>query len=227
MSHAVAIVQSSYIPWKGYFDLMNRADEFILFDDVQFTKRDWRSRNQIKTPEGLKWLSIPCRVSGRREQLIKDTTIGDTTWGKKHWQTLARTYAKAPFFRDYRDALEDLFVRPETHLSQINYRFIRYICDILEITTSLTWSMDYPVTGRKTADENNITWQNEILVAGGTDTSGIQQKGKNGAHRPGTISDCQTPDISVSDINARRNSSAAALTVFNHYYHNTLDMYSF
>ena len=80
MAHkCVAIVQSSYIPWKGYFDLIRAADEFILLDDVQFTKRDWRSRNRIKTKDGLSWLTIPVQTSGRYQQRIMDTTIADPT----------------------------------------------------------------------------------------------------------------------------------------------------
>ena len=55
----VAILQSNYIPWKGYFDLISYVDEFIIYDDMQFTTRDWRNRNKIKTPQGLYWLSIP------------------------------------------------------------------------------------------------------------------------------------------------------------------------
>ena len=60
----VAIVQSSYIPWKGFFDLIQSVDEFMLFDDAQYTRRDWRNRNVIKTKEGPAWLTIPVRATG-------------------------------------------------------------------------------------------------------------------------------------------------------------------
>ena len=76
----MAIVQSNYIPWKGYFDLINMVDEFILYDDAQFTKRDWRSRNRIKTPNGPIWLSIPIEVKGKYTQAIKDTRVSDSQW---------------------------------------------------------------------------------------------------------------------------------------------------
>ena len=81
----VAIVQSNYIPWKGYFDLINLVDEFILFDDMQYTRRDWRNRNLIKTSDGPKWLTIPVAVKGNYFQKIKDTTISDPVWARKHW----------------------------------------------------------------------------------------------------------------------------------------------
>jgi len=76
----IAIVQSCYIPWKGYFDLIRRVDEFILYDDAQYTKRDWRNRNRIKTPNGPAWLSIPVDVKGKYLQAIKDTRVSDPDW---------------------------------------------------------------------------------------------------------------------------------------------------
>jgi hypothetical protein len=107
MAHkCVAIVQSSYIPWKGYFDLIRAADEFILLDDVQFTKRDWRSRNRIKTKDGLYWLTIPVQTSGRYQQRIMDTTIADPTWSERHWQTIQRpTHARRSSMRTRRSCV--------------------------------------------------------------------------------------------------------------------------
>ncbi len=76
MGKKVAIVQSNYIPWKGYFDLIRSVDEFILYDDAQYTARDWRNRNKIKTSRGTEWLTIPVKTKGKRFQAIKDTSIG-------------------------------------------------------------------------------------------------------------------------------------------------------
>jgi hypothetical protein len=73
----IAIVQSNYIPWKGYFDLMRSVDEFVLFDDVQYTRRDWRNRNRIKTPRGPAWLTIPVNTGGHYLSPIKDITVSD------------------------------------------------------------------------------------------------------------------------------------------------------
>ena len=77
MRKTVAILQSNYIPWKGYFDLINRCDVFVLYDDMQYTKRDWRNRNLIKTPQGLRWLTIPVSVKGKFFQSIKDVKVSD------------------------------------------------------------------------------------------------------------------------------------------------------
>ena len=147
----VAIVQSNYIPWRGYFDLMNLVDEFILFDDMQYTRRDWRNRNLIKSPAGLKWLTIPVQVKGKYFQPIKDTVVNNGTWNRQHWQTIIHCYAKANFFADYKEWLEELYLGvTEKHLSLINYRFLKAICDLLGIGTAIKWSMDYKLAGDKT-----------------------------------------------------------------------------
>ena len=140
----VAILQSSYIPWKGYFDLMGQVDEFILYDDAQFTKRDWRNRNQIKTKDGVLWLTIPVHVKGLFTQAIKDVEISDASWGDKHFKTIAAAYARAPYFREYRDMLEELYRGSRSlRLSEANRRFIDAFAGLLGIRTKVSWSMDY------------------------------------------------------------------------------------
>jgi len=140
----VAIVQSSYIPWKGYFDLIRAVDEFILLDDVQFTRRDWRSRNRIKTKDGLAWLTIPVASKGRYEQHICDTVIASPEWGPRHWRTLCGAYARTDSFTRYAPAFEAIYQSlPSDHLSMVNRTFIEAICGALGITTPIRWSTDY------------------------------------------------------------------------------------
>src|SRR4051812_2865895 len=109
MNKTVAIVQSNYIPWKGYFDLIGLADEFILLDDAQYTRRDWRNRNIIKTPAGPRWLSIPVAVHGRYHQRIDQTVISDPEWSARHWQTIAHNYPRARCFDEIAPRLESLY----------------------------------------------------------------------------------------------------------------------
>jgi hypothetical protein len=146
----VVIVQSNYIPWKGYFDLINMADEFILYDDVQYTRRDWRNRNLIKTPQGPQWLTVPVEVKGKYFQKIRDTRISEPGWARKHWATLVQNYGKTPYFAPYREVLEPLYLdNQDAFLSDLNRRFIEAICGILDIRTRISWSSDYPlVDGR-------------------------------------------------------------------------------
>ena len=141
----LAVVQSSYIPWKGYFDLIRAADEFVLLDDVQFSRGDWRNRNRIKTPAGAAWLTIPVRTSGRFPQLIQDTLVTDGRWADKHWHALQANYARTPFFAAYAPAIESLYREEAARLSEVNYRFITAICGMLGISTPITWSTAYRV----------------------------------------------------------------------------------
>ena len=147
MSRRVGIIQSNYIPWKGYFDFINMVDDFVLFDDAQYTKRDWRNRNRIKTRHGPQWLTIPVSVSGKRRQKIQDTEIDDRSWARRHWKTLCQHYAGAKHFGHFKASLQELYLGCEdTRLSEINYRFITAVNTILSINTRLWWSRDFPST---------------------------------------------------------------------------------
>lgn len=147
----ILITQSNYIPWKGYFDAIQLVDEVILYDDVQYTKRDWRNRNQIKTPQGVQWLSIPLKVKGRYFQAIKDTKINNSKWKEKHWKTLKANYSMASFFKEYQDIIEDLYLDcKEEYLSLINYRFLEGINKILGIKTPMRFSSDFELVEGKT-----------------------------------------------------------------------------
>jgi hypothetical protein len=143
----VAVIQSNYIPWKGYFDFIRRVDEFVLFDDVQYTRRDWRNRNRIKTPQGVQWLTIPVKVTGKYFQKIQDTEIDDPGWAENHWKTLCHAYARARCFGELRATFEELYLGcRETLLSEVNRRFLTAVNAILEIETRLSWSREYPAS---------------------------------------------------------------------------------
>jgi hypothetical protein len=149
----VAILQSNYIPWKGYFDLINLVDEFIFYDEMQYTKSDWRNRNKIKTPKGLVWLSIPVYNKNyiHNCQQIKDTLISNPSWAKQHWAIILQNYKTTPFFNEYKEVIENLyFEKDEKYLCDINYKFIRTINNILGINTKLTFSTDYKLIEGKT-----------------------------------------------------------------------------
>ena len=161
----IAIVQSNYIPWKGYFDLINSVDEFVLFDDVQYTRRDWRNRNRIKTATGLAWLSIPVSSKGHFDAPIKEIRVDDRTWSARHWRTIKASYARASHFRLYSAALENLYLGCDaSHLSAINHRFLSGICEILGIGTKLSWSWEYEIIAGKTERLVSICRQADASV---------------------------------------------------------------
>lgn len=145
----VAILQSNYIPWKGYFDMIAAVDEFIIYDDMQYTKNDWRNRNRIKTPKGLEWLTVPAGQDISR--LIKEVELPDFRWQIKHWKTLVANYSKSPYFDDIAEWLEPLYLtRQHNNLSSLNCQLIRSICNYLKIETKISHSWDYTLAEGKT-----------------------------------------------------------------------------
>ena len=148
----VAILQSSYIPWKGYFDVINSVDELILYDDAQYTRRDWRNRNRIKTSQGTAWLTIPVQVKGRFEQLIREVEVADPLWAFRHWRSIQVHYARARCFAEVAPTLCRIYelASDEQLLTQINELFLRGICKLLGIETLMTRSMDYELRGDRT-----------------------------------------------------------------------------
>jgi len=138
----VAIVQSSYIPWRGYFDLIRAADLFVLLDDVQFTKRDWRSRNCIKTANGVSWLSVPALTKGRRFQRILETEVANREWAATHWESIRHAYGKAPFFDAYNVPLSEAYREAAklSRLSDVNTLLLRRLSELLGIGTPLVFS---------------------------------------------------------------------------------------
>jgi len=163
----VAILQSNYIPWKGYFDLIDTVDEFVLYDDMQYTRRDWRNRNQIKTPQGVQWLSVPVKVKGKYHQTIRETEIDGDEWAAQHWKTLQQNYLRAPHFSVYASELKALYLeRSYTHLSGLNRTLLEWVNAQLGISTPLSSSSDYRLEGDRTERLLNICLQggaNEYL----------------------------------------------------------------
>jgi hypothetical protein len=146
----ILITQSNYIPWKGYFDGINMVDEFVIYDDMQYTRRDWRNRNQIKTPQGLQWLTIPVDVKGKYFQKIKDTKISDKNWAKEHWKTISFNYTKSSHFKEFKEPFEKLYLTIDhDYLSEVNFAFIRVICDLLNIKTEFKCSSEFELKEEK------------------------------------------------------------------------------
>jgi hypothetical protein len=120
------------------------VDECILYDDMQYTRRDWRNRNQIKTPLGEQWLTVPVMVKGKYHQKIRETQINGTDWAAEHWKALVQNYRRAPHFAEIALWLEPLYLNDTfTHISHLNRRFIEAISTYVGIKTIITNSWDY------------------------------------------------------------------------------------
>ena len=143
----IAINQSNYISWRGYFDMIKSVDLYILYDDVQYTRRDWRNRNKIKTPHGPKWLTVPVSVRGKYHQKIKDTCVSDNNWNTKHLKTIKGCYSKSECYKDVFPFIEELYMTANYEtISEINYHFISGICNYLDIDTQIVFSSIYDLS---------------------------------------------------------------------------------
>ena len=145
----IAVIQSNYIPWKGYFDIINDVDTFIFYDDVQFTKNTWRNRNKIKSVNGTNWISIP--VGSDLKRLICEVVMTDSKWQEKHWKTIEQFYNKTPFYDLYKDFFKEFYLNKIwTSLSELNQQMIKGISkDILGISTKFEDSRSYNAQGHK------------------------------------------------------------------------------
>lgn len=147
MATRVAVLQSNYLPWKGYFDLIHDVDLFVFYDDVQYTKNDWRNRNRIKTPRGLEWLTIP--VHGGRRSICEVEAL-HADWRARHWGQIRANYRRAEFFELFRPFCERFYQNgTERRLSVINQALITTIArEFLGIRTAFADSRDYRLSGR-------------------------------------------------------------------------------
>lgn len=143
------IIQSSYIPWRGYFDFIHDCDVFVFHDDIPYTKQDWRNRNRIKTQSGLKWLTVPVgRVPTRT--LIDQVAITDPSWSNEHLKFIKINYWKAPYFDPYFKFLESLYKHPWRQLAELNRTLTIEIARSLDIRAKFICSSDLNVSGEKT-----------------------------------------------------------------------------
>jgi hypothetical protein len=150
MTKKVAILQSNYIPWKGYFDIIGMVDEFIIYDEVQYTKNDWRNRNRIKTALGPQWITIPVYQKSLHQK-ISETQVSNYKWGIKNWNSLKGNYTKAPYFKLYSPFFESFYHTVKTPLlTEINSSLIRAISGLLNIKTKIANSTDYELKGDPT-----------------------------------------------------------------------------
>jgi hypothetical protein len=147
----ISIIQSCYIPWRGFFDLIGRCDEYVILERVQYVRRHWHSRNRIKTAAGPEWLTIPVISKGRREQTI-DSVVIEKPWAEKHWRAIELAYRRAPYFDAMAPRVRGWYERAakERLLTEVNVLFLREIAALLGLGTRLVRDVEYPVQGIKT-----------------------------------------------------------------------------
>jgi hypothetical protein len=146
----VGIIQSNFLSWRGYFDFIRESDVFIVHDDLQYTKSDWRNRNLIKTMRGTEWITVPVRYR-HTSQLIEETPVDySMPWAQKMLNRIREAYRRAPHFELYFSELDDLLTQPAVSISDLNLRLIKWVCHNLEIDTPIRLSHEYHPQGAKT-----------------------------------------------------------------------------
>lgn len=146
----VAIAQPTYLPWLGYFDLMDQVDAFVLLDSVQFEKQSWQQRNRIKTPIGLQWLTVPVGFHNRFGHQIRNIEIRDDEFARKHLRTIEVNYHRSPFFDPYFQELTKILLSYSSgRLVDLNARLIRWFCELLNIQTPILYSSAMNQDGRR------------------------------------------------------------------------------
>jgi len=146
----VGINQSNYLPWKGYFDIIHDVDVFIFYDDVKYTKNDWRNRNKIKGANGSFWLSAPVSKESVRLR-IDQVQLKDPSWQAKHFESIKSHYRNAPHFDEFIEFLVSIYKRKVwTNLSELNHFTTKEICKTLGIKTEFLLSSDFELQGEKT-----------------------------------------------------------------------------
>jgi len=148
----IAIAQPTYLPWLGYFDLIDEVDCFVLLDSVQFEKQSWQQRNRIKTPSGLQWLSVPVFFRGRLGQQILDVEIRDINFWHKHLRAIELSYRRAPYFDVYFAQLADIFQTCSSgtaKLVDLNLRLIQWFYRTLGLLTKMVRSSEIGVSGKR------------------------------------------------------------------------------
>ena len=132
----VAVHQPQYLPWLGYFDKINRADIFVLLDNVQFKKNEWQNRNRIKTANGRQWLTVP--VMYKYPQLINEVEINNKDkWRHRQRQAIISNYKKAPCWSLLEEFFEEIFSSKWQYISQLNIHVVKRLAGLLGITTPI------------------------------------------------------------------------------------------
>ena len=151
MGKKIGILQPNYIPWKGVFEMINKVDTFVILDDVQYTKNDWRNRNKIKTVNGSEWITVPVLQKNSHNMKIYEAEIDNRyNWQRKHYNAFITNYSKAPFFKMYKWILEDLYIEKKwNNIAEVDIYAIKSICKLLDIQTEIILSREVGGEGAK------------------------------------------------------------------------------
>ena len=146
----VGIIQSSYVPWRGYFDFIRSVDLFVIYDDVQYSTGSWRNRNQLKMRDGLRWLTVPVHASVSRAIDETPLALDEGDWRPRHRRMLEEALGTAPYFDDALRLWQAGVADEAASIGALNVRLLRAITEYLGIRTEIRMSRPYAARGAKT-----------------------------------------------------------------------------
>jgi len=144
------ILQPTYLPWLGYFEMITSSDIFVIFDHVQFERKSWQQRNQIKTANGIVLLTVPVKNEGRYTRICDAKILYDQgNQLEKHWRTIKLAYKKAPYFSEYESLFEEIYLQKPEYLRNLNVALIKQICVILGMKSKFVFSSELDLDDKK------------------------------------------------------------------------------
>ena len=174
MQKIVTIHQPDFFPWIGFFRRWKQSDLFIVLDDVQFIRRGWHHRDQIKTAKGVRWLTVPVEKKGNYLQAIRDVRISECSeWRRNHLNAIAAAYKDAPFFKAIFPKIEQLYAKPFSKIMDFNISILQFVAELFTIDTPVKYASDFKITAKGTDRILQL-----IKRSGGTDyLTGLGAKG--------------------------------------------------
>lgn len=150
------IIQSSYLPWRGFFDFISTVDVFIFHDDIQYTKNDWRNRNKIKAEDDIKWLTMPVKKDKVNKTIANTFLVNEKYWKKKHLRVIGHYYRNCSYKEILNQLISDSLDIEHKTISELNIYLIKRICKYLKIDTTILNSNELKVEGQKTEKIINL-----------------------------------------------------------------------
>lgn len=154
----IAIMQPTYLPWIGYFAMIDRVDEFVFLDSVQFEHRSWQHRNKIKSSVGVQLLTVPVQIKGNRSARIADMKIlKDEEFQRKHLASIEHSYNKTDFYSDYAEEFKRLMnLHCGGTIADLTIALTMFLANALGIRTPMLRASTMNTAGRRAELLSNI-----------------------------------------------------------------------
>lgn len=170
------ILQPTYLPWLGYFEMIDSVDMYVIFDHVQFVRKSWQQRNRIKTANGVVTLTVPVTKEKRETRICDiDISYNNENMLEKHWQTISFAYSKSKYFNQYRETFEKIYSKKFIKLQDLNIEIIKNILDILDIKKHIVFSSELNLNKKIDKTEAIVTLCKKLGITYLYDAKGAEE----------------------------------------------------